>query len=52
VQWQQDQYVITVEPAETGLQLVQFPRQEQGPSLPIVFMTLAGDTLAVMSGDW
>lgn len=52
VQWQQDQYVITVEPAETGLQLVQFPRQEQGPSLPITLMTLAGDTLAVMSGDW
>ena len=52
VQWQQDQYVITVEPAETGLQLVQFPRQEQSPSLPITLMTLAGDTLAVMSGDW
>lgn len=52
VQWQQDQYVMTVEPAETGLQLVQFPRQEQGPSLPITLMTLAGDTLAVMSGDW
>ncbi|MFH7244584.1 MAG: hypothetical protein ACHWZW_17245 [Spirulina sp.] len=52
VQWQQNHYVITVEPAESGLQLVQFPRQEQGPSLPITLMTLAGDTLAVMSGDW
>lgn len=52
VQWQQDRYVMTVEPAESGLQLVQFPRQEQGPSLPIALMTLAGDTLAVMSGDW
>jgi hypothetical protein len=52
VQWQQDHYVITVEPAESGLQLVQFPRQEQSPSLPITLMTLAGDTLAVMSGDW
>lgn len=52
VQWQQDHYVMTVEPAASGLQLVQFPRQEQSASLPITLMTLAGDTLAVMSGDW
>lgn len=52
VQWQQDHYVMTVEPAESGLQLVQFPRQEQSPSLPLTLMTVAGDTLAVMSGDW
>ncbi len=52
VQWQQDHYVMTVEPAESGLQLVQFPRQEQSPSLPLTLMTVAGETLAVMSGDW
>jgi hypothetical protein len=52
VQWQQDHYVITVEPAESGLQLVQFPRQEQSLSLPLTLMTVAGETLAVMSGDW
>ena len=52
VQWQQDHYVMIVEPAASGLQLVQFPRQDQSASLPITLMTLSGDTLAVMSGDW
>lgn len=52
VDWDNTQYVVTVEPAESGLQLVQFPRQEQNQSLPITLMTVAGDVLAVMSGDW
>lgn len=52
VQWQQDQYVMTVEPAESGLQLVQFPRQEQQASLPLTLVTITGENLSVMSGDW
>ncbi|MEB3290726.1 MAG: hypothetical protein VKI82_12480 [Leptolyngbya sp.] len=52
VQWQQDHYVMIVEPAESGLQLVQFPRQDQSPSLPLSLMTASGEPLAVMSGDW
>lgn len=52
VTWDDTQYVITVEPAESGLQLVQFPRQERDQSLPITLMTVAGEVLAVMSGDW
>lgn len=50
--WDDAQYVLTVEPTASGLQLVQFPRQEQHPSLPIVLMTVAGEVLSVMSGDW
>lgn len=52
IQWQDDQYLITVEPGNSGLQLVQFRRQEQLPNLPITLVTTAGQTVEVMSGDW
>lgn len=52
VAWRQDHYVMTVEPAESGLQLVQFPRHENNPSLPLTLTTAAGDPVAAMSGDW
>jgi hypothetical protein len=50
--WEDSQYQITVEPAETGLQMVQFLRQEQGSGLPLSIVTTTGQALAVMSGDW
>ena len=50
--WQDSQYVVTVEPVGTGLQLVQFPRQESSQPLPLTIVTTTGQTLAVMSGDW
>ncbi|TVQ12641.1 MAG: hypothetical protein EA368_03640 [Leptolyngbya sp. DLM2.Bin27] len=50
--WQDDHYVATVEPAESGLQLVQFARRESNPSLPLSIITTAGQALAVLSGDW
>jgi len=52
LEWQGDQYVATVEPAESGLQLVQFARQERGQSLPLSIITTTGQNLAVLSGDW
>ncbi|NJL44964.1 MAG: hypothetical protein HC922_02895 [Leptolyngbyaceae cyanobacterium SM2_3_12] len=52
IQWQDNQYLMTVEPSNMGLQLVQFERQEQLPDLPITLLTTAGQPLAVMSGDW
>ncbi|WP_035989378.1 hypothetical protein [Leptolyngbya sp. KIOST-1] len=50
--WQDDQYLATVEPMDSGLQLVQFPRREQGQGLPLSIVTTTGQALAVMSGDW
>lgn len=50
--WHDGLYRATVEPAGAGLQLVQFPRQEAEPTLPLQIMTTAGQALAVMSGDW
>jgi hypothetical protein len=50
--WQDGLYRVTVEPVGSGLQLVQFPRQESEPTLPLQIMTTAGQALAVMSGDW
>jgi hypothetical protein len=50
--WQDDQYIVTVEPRDQGLQLVQFPRQENGQTLPLHIVTTTGQELAVMSGDW
>ncbi|PSN16337.1 hypothetical protein C7293_03290 [filamentous cyanobacterium CCT1] len=50
--WQDDQYLATVEPTDTGLQLVQFPRRESGQGLPLNIVTTTGQALAVMSGDW
>ncbi|PSR15000.1 hypothetical protein C8255_23475 [filamentous cyanobacterium CCP3] len=50
--WQDDQYLATVEPTDTGLQLVQFPRRESSQGLPLNIVTTTGQALAVMSGDW
>jgi hypothetical protein len=52
LEWQDDQYVATVEPADSGLQLVQFARRESAQSLPLSIITTTGQTLAVLSGDW
>lgn len=52
LEWQDDRYLVTVEPMGSGLQLVQFPRQERNQSLPLNIVTTTGQALAVMSGDW
>jgi hypothetical protein len=52
LEWQDNQYVMTVEPSESGLQLVQFPRREQSQSLPLTLVTVVGEALPVMLGDW
>lgn len=52
LQWQDNQYVMLVEPTPSGLQLLQFPRREQNQSLPLTLVTAAGEVLAVMAGDW
>lgn len=52
LEWQDDQYVATVEPVESGLQLVQFARRESSQSLPLSIITTTGQVLAVLPGDW
>ncbi len=50
--WQDDHYVMTVEPGNSGLQLLHFPRSENYDRLPLVVRTQTGADVAVMSGDW
>ncbi len=59
LKWQGDRYVMTVEPADTGLQVVMFDRVDGGsgatdqPSpLPLDVVTVAGEPVTVTSGDW
>ena len=50
--WENDRYVMTVEPAATGMQVVQFDRVDELASLPLEIVTDAGSTVEVVSGDW
>lgn len=50
--WQDGQYLATVEPMDTGLQLVQFSRRDGHQGLPLSIVTTTGQALEVMSGDW
>ena len=52
VAWQGDRYVMTVEPAATGMQVVLFDRVDEMATLPLEVVTVSGETVAVMSGDW
>lgn len=52
VQWQDDRYVMTVEPADAGLQVVHFNRVDEGTTLPIQVLDAAGSEVAVVSGDY
>lgn len=50
--WQSDRYVMTVEPAATGMQVVLFERIDEQATLPLSVVTTRGETVAVASGDW
>lgn len=52
LQWNEDRYVMTVEPAATGMQVVQFERVEAQSELPLEIVTREGGVIAVVSGDW
>lgn len=52
LQWQGDRYVMTVEPASTGMQVIQFDRVDELASLPLDVVTANGDAVDVFSGDW
>lgn len=50
--WSGETYVLTVEPTTTGLQFIQFDRQEAAATLPLVVRTSAGAPVDAFSGDW
>ncbi|MBD0335550.1 MAG: hypothetical protein ICV62_08675 [Cyanobacteria bacterium Co-bin13] len=52
LQWSEGRYLLTVEPSGSGLQLIQFDRQESSAALPLVVVTTGGETIEVLSGDW
>ncbi|MEL7353382.1 MAG: hypothetical protein AAF171_13480 [Cyanobacteria bacterium P01_A01_bin.116] len=50
--WEDDRYIMTVESAPTGMQIVQFDRVDQLASLPLEIVTENGTSVDVISGDW
>ncbi|MGB7250668.1 MAG: hypothetical protein WBC73_17165 [Phormidesmis sp.] len=52
LEWQGDRYVMTVAPAETGMQVVQFDRVDGLASLPLEVITESGEPVEAISGDW
>lgn len=50
--WQGDRYVMTVEPAATGVQVILFDRVDELTTLLLEVVTADGESVAVMSGDW
>ncbi|MGB3292398.1 MAG: hypothetical protein WBB01_05290 [Phormidesmis sp.] len=50
--WQGDRYVMTVEPTATGMQAILFDRVDELATLPLEVVTISGEAVAVMSGDW
>jgi hypothetical protein len=52
IQWLGEEYVVTVEPATSGLQLVHFERHDTYAELPLSVVTTDGEPIAAMSGDW
>lgn len=52
LQWEGDRYIMTVEPAPTGMQVVQFDRVDELAELPLEVVTSSGTAVEVVSGDW
>ncbi len=52
LKWEGDRYVMTVEHASTGMQVIQFDRVDELATLPLDVVTANGDAVAVVSGDW
>lgn len=51
IQWTGEQYVIVVQPAQTGVQFIQFPRRESRSTLPLKVVTETGTKLNVVAGN-
>ncbi|WP_377964839.1 hypothetical protein [Almyronema epifaneia] len=52
LEWTGDRYQMVVQPSDSGIQFVQFPRREAESSLSITVTTTDGTPLTAVSGDW
>ncbi len=52
VQWQNDHYVMVVEPSSAGMQVVQFARLESESELPLTVVTGQGTNIEHHDADW
>lgn len=52
LQWQDDHYVMVVEPSHQGMQVVQFARRETGTELPLRVVTPNGAVVEYHDADW
>lgn len=52
LQWQNNHYVMVVEPHHRGMQVVQFARRETEVNLPLTVMTTQGIVIAHHDADW
>ncbi|MEL6161559.1 MAG: hypothetical protein AAFQ40_06375 [Cyanobacteria bacterium J06623_5] len=50
--WEEDRYLMTVESAPTGAQVVQFDRVDELATLPLEIVTRDGRAVSAVSGDW
>ncbi|EKV01906.1 hypothetical protein Lepto7375DRAFT_4101 [Leptolyngbya sp. PCC 7375] len=52
LQWQDDRYIMTVEPDNQGMQVVQFARRESEADLPLTIVTTQGEVIEHHDADW
>lgn len=52
LQWQDDHYIMVVEPETQGMQVVQFPRRESEADLPLTVVTTQGVVVEHHDADW
>lgn len=52
LQWQDDHYVMVVEPDSQGMQVVQFTRHEAEAELPLMVVTTQGTVVEHHNADW
>lgn len=52
MQWQEDRYVMVVEPDQQGMQVVQFTRRESEVALPLTIVTTQGVIIDHHDADW
>ncbi len=52
LQWQNNHYVMVVEPSNQGMQVVQFARHESEAALPLTVITPQGTVVDHYTADW
>lgn len=52
VQWENERYIMVVDPNYQGMQVVQFERHETEAELPLDIVTIQGTALEQHSADW